>query len=101
MPIRCLGYWDYPTNFLVRHGGDLILFDRPFSEELDDYPDEYAVYVLPEMTREQIDADWAGLPDKAVRSLGTVPISAIGFDPTRKASMDGGVLDALFAPAPG
>lgn len=39
-------FWDVPRIFVVEHEGQLWLFDCPFSDELDDYPDEYAVYLL-------------------------------------------------------
>ncbi|MBY0513589.1 MAG: hypothetical protein K2P78_06720 [Gemmataceae bacterium] len=95
VPIRYLGFWDVPRNFLVRYAGELLLFDCPFSEALDDYPDTYAVYVLPEMSRDEIDQDWAGLPDKALRKVGDVPIAAVTFDPTMRTAIRAEVLDLL------
>jgi len=100
VPIRYLGFWDVPRNFLVRHDGELLLFNCPFSEELDDYPETYAVYVLPEMTREEIDRDWVGLPDQAIRNLGDVPISAVQFDPTRRKEIRSDIFDRLLPVTP-
>ena len=101
VPIRYLGFWDVPRNFLVRWGGELYLFDCPFDEQLDDYPDVYTVYALPELPKEEIDADWTVLPGKATRKVGTVPIAAVRFDPTRRKAIGAEVLDALPpSPAP-
>jgi hypothetical protein len=101
VPIRYLGFWDVPRNFLVRFGGEFLLFDCPFDENIDDYPDAYSVYALPEMTDAEIDTDWAGLPTRATRSLGTVPISAVTFDETRRKAIRADVFDRLgISPTP-
>src|SRR5438105_5947483 len=97
--VRYLGFWDVPRNFLVRFGGEFLLFDCPFSEELDDYPDEYAVYSLPQLSDAEIDADWAGLPAKATRRLGSVPVAAVQFDPTRRRAIRSDVFARLGLPA--
>jgi hypothetical protein len=97
VPIRYLGFWDVPRNFLVRHDGELLLFDCPFSDELDDYPDVYSVYALPEMSREEIDADWPGLPAKANRKLGDVPIARVRFDATLRKEIGGEVFQLLHS----
>ena len=98
VPIRYLGFWDVPRNFLVRWRGELYLFDCPFDEQLDDYPDAYTVYTLPELPQEEIDADWTALPDKAPRKVGTVPIAAGRFDPTRRNAIGAEAFDALTSP---
>jgi hypothetical protein len=95
LPIRYLGFWDVPRNFLVRYQRELYLFDCPFREELDDYPDSYAVYVLPDLSADEIDADWAALPGKAVRKVGDIPITDVRFDPTRRKAIGAEVFDAL------
>src|SRR5947208_1459394 len=100
VPIRYLGFWDVPRNFLVRHAGELYLFDCPFDEKLDDYPDAYTVYVLPEMSREQIDEDWAGLPNKALRKVGVIPIASVRFDPTKRKEIGAEVFASLLPSPP-
>jgi len=95
VPIRYLGFWDVPRNFLVCYQGEQYLFDCPFSEELDDYPDHYTVYVLPELSSEEIDANWAALPGKAIRQVGEVPITAVRFDPSRRKAIGAEVFDGL------
>lgn len=100
VPIDYLGFWDVPRNFLVRAQGKLYLFDCPFDDEIDDYPDTYSVYILPEMSREEIDADWAGLPNKAIRKLGEVPIAAIRFDSTKRKEIGVEVFDLLKVNVP-
>ena len=97
-PITYRGFWDVPRIFLTRTGGRLYLFDCAFSEELDDYPDEYAVFLMPtDIHEENLPADWTALRGHATRQLGTVPVERVTFDPTKRKQIDVSVLDELFA----
>src|SRR2546421_11537120 len=93
--IRYLGFWDVPRIFLVRHGGQLFLFDCPFDEGLDDYPETYAVYLMPELTEAELAGSWHRLAEKAVQRLGEIPVSAVQFDPTRRRQIDTAILNTL------
>lgn len=95
LPIRYRGYWDIPRIFLVRQAGQLFLFDCPFDHDLDDYPDHFTVYRLPDIADEDTPDDWTTLPGRAVRTLGRVPTAAVRFDPTRRAAIDAATFDAL------
>lgn len=98
VPIRYRGYWDVPRIFLVRFGGTLYLFDCPFSEALDDYPDVYSVFTLPDLPDDEIPDDWTTLPARATRLVGEVPVAAIRFDPTRRQAIGAEVFDTLAPP---
>ena len=100
IPIEYLGFWDVPRNFLVRFAGQLYLFDCPFDDDLDDYPEAYAVYVLSEMSREKIDEGWAGLPAKALHKVGILPIASVRFDPTKRQEIGAEAFELLAANAP-
>lgn len=95
LPIRYRGYWDVPRIFLVRHANNLYLFDCPFSEELDDYPDVFTVYLLPEIPDAATPNDWTTLPALALNVVGRVPVSAVQFDPTRRAAIAADVFDVI------
>lgn len=98
-PISYRGFWDVPRIILARHGGHLILLSCPFSEALDDYPDEYEAYGLPrDLHEENLPTDWTALDGLAVARLGTVPVDRVRFDPTHR-HIDAAVLDELTAPA--
>ncbi len=92
-PIHYRGFWDVPRIFLVAHRDRLFLFDCPFSEELDDYPDVYAVFELPHGIDNALPKDWTTLADSAVARLGTVSVADVAFDPTRRKAIDVSVLD--------
>lgn len=95
LPIRYRGFWDVPRIFLARHANRLYLFDCPFSEQLDDYPDDFTVYLLPEIPDAAIPTDWTTLPERAVQKVGEVPVSAVRFDPTKRAAISADVFDAI------
>jgi hypothetical protein len=100
LPILYRGYWDVPRIVLVRRGGQVFLFNCPFSEELDDYPDDYEVFLLPPDTHEEnLPADWTLLRNLAVRRLGTIPVDRVTFDPTRRKFIDGAILEEVAGPA--
>ena len=47
LPIYYSGFWDVPSAFLTEYEKDLYLFWRnDFDEELDDYPPNYHVYLI-------------------------------------------------------
>ncbi len=99
VPIRYRGFWTVPRIFLVRHLGLLYLFDCPFSEELDDYPDVYSVYTLPDIPDEDTPNDWTTLVPRATAYLGTVPVKEVRFDPTRRKTIGAEVFDLIPQPA--
>jgi hypothetical protein len=43
-PIRYRDFYDLPRIFITSYNGQDYLFDCPFDDELDDYPDSYRVY---------------------------------------------------------
>ncbi|MBX9585248.1 MAG: hypothetical protein K2X87_33500 [Gemmataceae bacterium] len=100
VPFSYRGYHDVPRIILVRRGGQVFLFNCPFSVELDDYPDEYEVFLLPPDTHEEnLPTDWTLLRDSAVCRLGSVPVDRVTFDPTRQKFLDGAILDEVAGAA--
>lgn len=99
LPISYRGYWDVPRIVLVRHDGQPVVLSCPFSEELDDYPDEYEVFTLPpDLHEEDLPPDWTELDRLAVSRLGRVPIDQVRFDPGHR-HIDAAVLDQFTAGA--
>src|SRR4051812_20864407 len=98
-PITYRDFWDVPRIFVVRYRGGLFLFDCPFDETAEDFGTAYSVSTLPPLREEELIGSWAGLPAKALRSLGSVPVERVRFDPTRRREVDASVLDDLAAKA--
>jgi hypothetical protein len=98
-PIRYLGYWDVPLVFLVRFNGERYLFDCPFDNEVEDYAEDYEVYLFPEIPDEELPSDWTKLRGLATRPLGRIPVREVQFDPTRRRSVNTDVLERFATPA--
>jgi hypothetical protein len=95
-PITYRDFWDVPRIFLVTHEGRTLLFDCPFDEATEDYPDTYAVYQLPALADGELTGSWDKLSERAERYLGTVPVGEVRFDPTRRQGIDPAVLRELL-----
>jgi len=85
-------FYDVPRLIVVRRGAGTYLLDSPFDDAKDEYDTEYAVYLMPELNDSDLKGDWKRLKAKALRLLGKVPVSSIGFDKTRRKEMDADVL---------
>jgi hypothetical protein len=100
-PIRYREFWDVSRIFLVPYQGKWFLFDCPFDEVTEDFPDSYRVYMIPEPSEEELVGSWDKLHEKAIRCFGAVPIARVRFDPSRRREIDTGVLDGLMAQSDG
>lgn len=99
LSIRYRGFWDVPRIFLVRDRGQTFLFECAFSDAIDDYPDEYNVYLLPEIGDADLPADWTTLVARALHHLGKVPVTNVQFDATRRKEMDASILEQFLTAA--
>jgi hypothetical protein len=86
-PITYRGFYDVPRMFVLRLRGAQLFFDCPFDDELDDYPDTYTVYRLPDALAVENVPSWYDLPAMGER-LGRIPLAEVHFDPTRRRSVD-------------
>ncbi len=97
VPIIYREVWDVPRIFLVKYGNGFFLFDCPFDEATEDYPDVYHVYLMPPLTDQELAGSWGHLPERAIEHLVDLPISNVQFDPTKRQSLDAALLDELIA----
>ena len=90
------GFYDAPLAFVTSLENTQYLFWRGFfDEQLDDYPNEYKVFVLPNLSEEQINESWNSLPEKAIGYICKVSMSRVAFDPTRRESIDTSTFDLI------
>jgi hypothetical protein len=75
--INYRGFWDIPRIFFVRFDDRLYLFDCQFDDVVEDYPDVYAVYEMPELTEADFAGSWGHLADGAIRRLGEIPLDQV------------------------
>lgn len=80
-------FWDVPQMFVIEHDGSCLLFDSPFDGEVEDYAGSYAVYQLPAISDEELKGQWDRFPNRALRTLGSLALSQVQFDPTHRASV--------------
>ena len=95
--IRYRDFYDLPRIFVTNYQGQLYLFDCPFDDELDDYPNSYRVYQLPALTEAELEGSWEHLPERASRWLGAISVTEVQFDPTKRARINTAVLSKLLA----
>jgi hypothetical protein len=94
-PIRYRGFWDVPRIFLVTDCGRHLLFDCPFDETIEDFPDDYRVYLMPPITEEELAGSWDQLSERALQYLGKVSIGKVRFDPSKRREIDTAILEDL------
>lgn len=98
-PIRYRDLWDVPRIFLMQHEGHTFLFDCEFDESTEDFRDTFQIYRMPELDESELAGSWELLTERALQSLGTVPVTAVCFDPTRRKAIDVAVLRPFLTAA--
>jgi hypothetical protein len=73
----------------------LIMFESRFSEELDDYEASYKVYLMPDLSPEEIKDHGANLSALATGVVGQVPVNRSMFDKTLRNAVSEDVLARL------
>ena len=99
-PIQYRDFWDVPRIFLAHYHGVLWLFDCVFNENTEDYPDAYKVYLLPELSTEELAGSWDHLALKAQQYLGEIPVGQVSFDSSKRREIDTQVLEKIMARLP-
>ena len=92
---RYCDFYDVPRLIAFEWRGSFFVIQSAFDEALDEYPDEYKVYAAPEGIN-SIDDSFHAIEKGTLRYLGKVPINAIGFDPTKRKTLDSKFLKTLF-----
>jgi len=95
--IRYRDFYDLPRIFITSYNGRQYLFDCPFDDEQDDYPDSYRVYQLPALAEQDLQGSWEQLPARAGSFLGVIPVAKVQFDPTRRERVNTAVFRELIA----
>ena len=82
LPFRYVDFYDVPRVIVLRYKGKLLLLDSPFDDKLDDYPDTYFVYELPESV-EALSAkkSWRFLENARQACVGKYPFKRSGSTP--------------------
>ena len=89
-------FYDVPRMLVVSHRDLTFLLDCPFDEDLDEYPEHYAVYEIPQFSDQQLSGSWIGFTNFALRTLKPIAVVDVQFDPTKRRSIDSAVLDEII-----
>ena len=95
LKIQYRDFYDVPRVFVTSYRDRHYLFDCPFNDELDDYPNAFDVFLIHPLSDNELKGSWQHLRDKAIRFLGQVPVKAVRFDKTLRNEIDADVLNQL------
>jgi hypothetical protein len=97
-PFTYGGFYDVPRCLSLRYRGRRFLLQSAFDEGLDEYPMEYAVYIVPESADDSRPAcSPEFLSNTPMVCIGQIPIDEITFDPSKRKELDASILDSLVA----
>jgi hypothetical protein len=96
--IKYFSFWDVPRTFAFERGGDLYVLQSEFDDDLDEYPDDYEVFVVPGFGNLSVVSDWKSIEPLPKTSVGRVPVASVRFDESRRKYVDGSFLDATRRP---
>jgi len=95
-PIKYFSFWDVPRTFVVESDGKLYLLTSEFDEAVDEYPNEYEVFVIPDHKLSAV-SDWKSVALLPTTRIGRVSISSVSFDSTHRGFVDDSFLDVVTA----
>ena len=96
VPFRFGSFYDVPRTIVVRYRERLVLLRSDFDDILDEYPDTYSVYVLPDSVEESLKrSSWEFLVSIS-NCIGCIPVKSVTFDPSKSKMIDPSILDELI-----
>jgi hypothetical protein len=97
-PFRYGGFYDVPRCLSLRYRERRFLLQSAFDEDLDEYPTDYAVYIVPESVDDsQALCTPEFLSNTPMACIGQIPIDQVTFDPSKRKELDASILDSLIA----
>ena len=90
------GFYDVPRCLYFRYRGRRFLLQSAFDEDLDEYPTDYSVYILPESVGDSVlvctPEFFSNTP---MACIGQIPIDQVTFDPTKRKELDASIFDSF------
>ena len=94
--IKYFSFWDVPRTFVFERDRRLYLLMCQFDDEIDDYPDKYEIFALQGIEHFSAVIDWNFIEPLSKTFLGTVPVSSILFDGSKRGTVDDSFLRAII-----
>jgi hypothetical protein len=66
-----------------------------FDDDLDEYPDDYEVFVVSGIGNLSMVSDWKSIEPLLKTSVGRVPVASVRSDESRRKYVDASFLDAI------
>ena len=93
-PFSYGGFYDVPRCITLRHNGKRFLLQSAFDEELDEYPAEYSVYIVPGSAADSLPVcSPEFLSNTPMLFIGQIPIDQVTFDSTKRTELDASILN--------
>ena len=97
-PFQYGGFYDVPRCISLHYRGKRFLLQSAFDDDLDEYPSEYSVYVVPESADDsQLVCSPEFLSNTPMACIGQIPIDQVTFDLSKRKELDTSCLDRLLA----
>lgn len=97
-PFRYGGFYDVPRCLSFRYLGIRLLLQSAFDDDVDEYPSDYSIYVVPESTDDsQPICNPEFLNKTPMACIGTIAIDRVTFDPSKREAVDASIFDELIA----
>ena len=90
--IKYFSFWDVPRTFAVEHAGKVYLLTSEYDDDLDEYPDDYEVFVVGDLS---VVSDWKSIEPLNKTRVGKIPVAAVHFDSSRRKFVDSAFLDRV------
>jgi hypothetical protein len=95
-PFRLGGFYDVPRYITLIYCDKMIFLRSEFDDDLDDYPNSYSVYVIPESFAASVTAGSWEFRSKELVYIGEILIADVRFDSRDFKELDASCLDRLL-----
>jgi hypothetical protein len=96
--IKYFSFWDVPRTFAFERGGNVYVLTSEFDDDLDEYPDDYEVFVVSDIGNLSEVSDWKSIEPLPKAPIGRVPVASVQFDESRRKYVDGSFLETIRRP---
>src|SRR5262249_18050690 len=90
-PIKYFSFWDVPRTFAFEQAGKVYVLTAEFDDGLDEYPDDYEVFVVSGIKLSAV-SDWKVIEPLPKTRIGKVAVAAVQFDESHRKFVDSSFL---------
>jgi acyl-coenzyme A synthetase/AMP-(fatty) acid ligase len=94
-PIKYFSFWDVPRTFAFEQAGKVYVLTSEFDDDLDEYPDDYDVFVVSGIGSLSVVSDWKSIEPLPKTRIGKIPVAAVHFDESRRKLVDSSCLESI------